>query len=271
MVVLYLSKHPIYGGFSKNVAAGYNTIKITGGNIDSEVYGGYSAGDTIANRVIISSGNITESVYGGYSSSDGWVGLNYIDIYGGQFDNVNIYGGYALKFTSARNEVRIYGNPKLDNAYLYGGGTFIGDSVDNTLNIYTKGLTAKNIDSFQNINFYIPVGTVNGDTILTLTETTETNFKGTWIHTGTNLIGVKINAGVMAGNNTLNNGDTVILLTNEHGLTTDGTTYGKLTEGVSLTHDLTVSRSSDGKSIVAQIGSTTTPTTPTTPVLNKET
>lgn len=58
---------------------------------------------------------------------------------------------------------------------------------------------------------------------------------------------------VVQGGSPLTDGDTVTLITNSNGLTTDdATTYGKLTEGVSLDYDLTVSKS--GNSIIATIG-----------------
>ena len=70
---------------------------------------------------------------------------------------------------------------------------------------------------------------------------------------GTDLSGVAIKAGVVAGNSNLAVGNTINLLTNSNGLTTSGTSYGKLTEGVSLDYDLTLSKS--GNSIVATIDS----------------
>ena len=71
---------------------------------------------------------------------------------------------------------------------------------------------------------------------------------------GTDLSGVAIKAGVVAGNSNLAVGNTINLLTNSNGLTTNSaTSYGKLTEGVSLDYDLTLSKS--GNSIVATIDS----------------
>lgn len=143
------------------------------------------------------------------------------------------------------NSINIYDNPDLSRAYLLGYNKGLemiepNSHTNNTLNIYTKGLTAITVENFDAINFYLPESTVNGDTILTLTN-----------QYGTNLSGTAINAGV-AGNANLNNGDTVTLITNSNGLTTDATTYGKLTEGVSLDYDLTVSKS--GNNIIATIG-----------------
>ena len=70
---------------------------------------------------------------------------------------------------------------------------------------------------------------------------------------GTNLSNVKINAGIVAsGTNNLAVGDTINLLTNSNGLTTNSaTTYGTLTEGVSTSYGVDVLQS--GNSVVANV------------------
>ena len=130
----------------------------------------------------------------------------------------------------------------MSSAVLYGGWVLAGGtSTNNSLNIYTKNVTARNIGYFQNLNFYLPEDTVNGDTILTLTQGM------------TDLTNTSIKAGV-AGNANLSTGDSVTLLKNANGIMTDSTTtYGTLSEGVSLNYDLTVEKADD-TSIVARIG-----------------
>lgn len=73
--------------------------------------------------------------------------------------------------------------------------------------IATPQITAKNITDFQIVNCYLPESTVNGDTILTLSES------------GTDIAGAVVNADV-EGNANLNTGYTI---------TDTDTNYGKLT------------------------------------------
>ena len=93
------------------------------------------------------------------------------------------------------------------------------------------------------MNFYIPKDAANGDTMLKLTDSAATD-----------LSGVAIRAGVLAGNDNLAVGDTINLLTNSNGFKTDSaTSYGRLTEGVSLEYGLNVSNS--GSNILATVTS----------------
>lgn len=161
---------------------------------------------------------------------------NIVNVYNS--DSGNIYGGNTDTGNAQNNIINLYGGTNLEN--IYGGYAPNGSTSGNTLNVRAKGLTANNIYNFDNLNFYIPKDTINGDTLLTLTDTN-----------GTNLNGVAIKAGVVAGNTNLQIGDTINLLTNSNGLTTTGTTYGKLTEGVSLNYDMNISHA--GNSIVANI------------------
>ncbi len=237
----------VYGGYSFGNTTG-NTVTINGGDIYS-VYGALSAsypddstaGNSTNNTVIINGGNINYEVYGGFSSTGDATG-NTITINDGVI-NAKIFGGYADSGDASNNTVNIYGSPDLTSATLFGGYTSSGSTSGNTLNIYTKGLTAQNIYGFQNINFYLPSSTVNGDTILTLSESS------------TDISGAYVRAGVV-GNANLSKGDVITLLTNAGTITDTGTTYGKLTEGVSLTYDLTVSKSGDNN-IIATIGDVT--------------
>ena len=159
---------------------------------------------------------------------------------------------------STNNEINIYGSPNLSLANLYGGFVYTESSnstatlydtdnnfSDNTLNIYNKNITTNNIYNFNTINFYMPSDIVNGDTMLTLTDTD-----------GTNLDNVAINAGII-GDADISAGDTITLLTNSNGLSTNGTTYsGTLSQGISLDYDIDVF-AQDTSSIIARINNVT--------------
>ena len=243
----------VYGGSAYGGVAQNNTVTITDGTFHHEVYGGFSApeGDAIGNNLTINGGTfngetiylVDYAIFGGYSV-DGNTTENILTINGGTFFNGVASAGHSVEGNATGNIINIYNSPDLTSFTLFGGSAPNGTSSDNTLNIYTKDLSAVNIKYFQNINFYLPESTVNGDTILTLSESS------------TNISYATVRAGVM-GNANLNNGDVVTLLTNAGTIIDTGTTYGKLTEGVSLTYDLTVSKSGDNK-IIATIGSTNT-------------
>ncbi|MBQ7704042.1 MAG: hypothetical protein IJT73_01230, partial [Selenomonadaceae bacterium] len=156
----------------------------------------------------------------------------------------SIYGGQIWIGSSGNatdNMIYISGNPNLTSATLYGGYAPKGISSGNTLEIHTTGLTAQNISDFQIVKFYLPSNVDTNTPVLSLSAI------------NTDISGAQVLAGV-EGNANLKSGDTVTLLTNAGTITDTGTTYGKLTEGVSLTYDLTVKKDGDNK-IIATIGS----------------
>ena len=149
----------------------------------------------------------------------------------------NIYGGNTDSGNAQNNTVNFYSGTYSN---IYGGYAPSGSTSGNVLNVYNKNLSAQNVYNFDTMNFYIQNDVSNGDTLLTLTDSA-----------GTDLSNVAIKAGVVAGNTNLAVGDTLNLLTNSNGLTTTGTTYGTLTEGVSLDYGLDVSQA--GNSVIANI------------------
>lgn len=236
--------------YSVNRNVFYNTVKIEGGTITDISGGGSYSGKSYDNSVEITNGIIDTSVSGGYSLSAGSVYNNIITIKGGIFSG-DIIGGHANvqedtvdeAIKANDNTINLYDVPDLRLAYLHGGMVGSVDyALGNTLNVYTKDIVARNISGFENINFYIPATATNGSTMLTLTAGT------------TDLRGAKINAGVMGGSS-LSDGDTVTLITNTADglLLDDRPAFGKLSEGVSLDYDLTISKL--GKdSVIATIG-----------------
>ena len=241
----------VEGGFSTNSDANYNTTIINGGSFSGCFFGGNSGDfDATGNTLTINGGTFNNSsIYGGFSadssSDDSYKGKatgNTVNINGGTFNNSFVYGGCSWIVGDATdNTININNAPDLTKANLYGGySSKIGTSSGNTLNIYTKDLIARNISDFQNINFYLPESTVNGDTILTLSSEY------------TDISGAAVKAGVV-GNANLTEGDVITLMQNNGTITTDGTAYGTLTEGVSLNYDLAVSKSDDNK-IIATVG-----------------
>lgn len=91
------------------------------------------------------------------------------------------------------------------------GGNAAGTSSGNTLNIVAKGVTARSVYAFQNMNFYLPSDIAKDDTMLTVNGGAETDVQGV-------TFGVAALSGVK-----LVKGDTVNLLVNSNGLNTDDT------------------------------------------------
>ena len=241
------------GGAATNAEASNNTIRVSGGNFTegSQLYGGYSNGGNAMNNAVIFENALVASIFGGISSdsvTSGETSNNVIEINGGTITG-GIAGGNTYSNNALNNVVRIYNSPILAGANLYGGHTETGTSSGNTLEIHTKGLSANNIYDFQNLDFYIPSTAVNGDTMLTLTDSNGTDLSNV----------VSVRAGVMGGSS-LESGDNIDLLKNEAGITTsESTKYGKLSEGISNDFDLTIAANT--KSLTATI--TVSPNTPT--------
>ena len=240
----------VLGGYSAYGNVTNNTLTINGGTFSGSVYGGNcghyfsSNGSTTNNTLTINGGTFSDSVYGGHSEGDNNVTNNTLTINGGTFSR-GVMGGYSEGAGNVTgNTVNIYNSPDMSSAYI-GGGDYYGiggTSSGNTLNFYTKSITAVNIGDFQNINFYLDSNISNGDTMLTLTDSD-----------GTDISGATVNA-VMQVGSTLNNGDLVTLLKNTNGVTEAQSYSGTLAEGVSLAYPMTVRRANDGQRIILGIG-----------------
>ena len=138
------------------------------------------------------------------------------------------------------------------------GGHYFSDNATgdiktgNTLNLNkVKGITLSYLANFENYNFDLPKDIVNGDTVLTVTDSN-----------GTDVSNTKINVGVSGEAPTLHKGDTIKLIYNTNGVMTTGAQYGKLQQGASLAYDITAKAGDDAKSVVAVIKENSTENTP---------
>ena len=279
-----------FGGFGGlGGSATGNTLNITGGEV-SEAYGGSGGIESSGNTTNISGGEVSMKIYGG---SPGWAGgngpadNNTVNITGGTLGNeysavkvyggsggtsasgntvtiggtaklgadTNIYGGEATEGTAANNTVNIL--IPMTVAGLYGGIGDAATSTGNTLNLAAKNVNAASIGGFQNMNFYLPPDIANNDTMLTINGGSPTDVQGV-------TFGVAALQGV-----TLAEGNTVNLLTNESGLTTDATlkttdsaTLGKATflaannMSTNSNYELSISKSGDN-TIIARVDKVT--------------
>ncbi|NLK66412.1 MAG: autotransporter outer membrane beta-barrel domain-containing protein [Campylobacteraceae bacterium] len=184
----------IYGGRSTKGLATLNSIKILDGNIKKNIYGGRSKdAKAVKNTVEILGGNIDANVRGGYSNNESAIS-NSIIISGGSISGDSIVGGQIRNISglATDNIVTIKGTPSFTNAIIYGGANY-DDYSDrdftrlakgNTLNFYSNGLSAKNIANFEFINFYLPANTKANDTMLTLTDTEDTDLSKSKVGVG---------------------------------------------------------------------------------------
>ena len=252
----------VYGGKTQNGAANNNTVTVSGGTItSSSVVGGNSyKGNANGNTVTISGGTIGKAgsvtrIWGGFASNDSASNVsandNTVTISGDvQFlGSVSIYGAEAGKTSGTANNNTVNILAKITAAQLAGGNT-PGTSSGNTLNIAAKGVTTGAVYGFQNMNFYLPSDVANNDTMLTVNDSSGTNVKD-----------VTFGAAALSGVK-LVKGDTVNLITNPNGLTTDDnlktTTEFTVPEGLVKddAYELSISKK-DANTIIATVDNVT--------------
>ena len=230
--------------------ANYNTVNVTGDAYITNLVGaGLSHyGNTNYNTLNINSGtidggtangkNMGRGIYGGLSMGTGDANNNTVNISGGTIIG-DVYGGWAPNGNANYNTINVYNNPDLTNANLYPGNA-ANEMIGNSLNFYTKDITAQNIYGFQDLNFILPETITDGDTILTLTNGS-TDLSNTTVNINAN------------GASNLHTGDTYTLLQNNNGITTSNVTNsGTISEGISLNYLLDIG--TNPTSITATVG-----------------
>ncbi len=193
-------KYDVVGGYSYSGNAENNTVTISGGTVEDDVYGGDSdSGDVTGNTVTISGGTVEDNVVGGYSYS-GNAENNTVTISGGTV-KYDVVGGYSYSGNAENNTVTISGGTVEGTVYggysdtrngnatgnkvilskqeggtapvisgtLFGGFSYDGGTVsNNTLQVEAVGLSAPEIQNFENYRFVLPSDTEANDTLLTL-------------------------------------------------------------------------------------------------------
>ena len=145
-----------------------NVVTIEGGTIGtsakrSEVIGGRSLlQNTSGNKVEVSGGTVYGNILGGKSGDKGSSTKNSVTIKDGSIYG-NVYGGYSDNGTVSGNSVTLYHSV---SGNVYGGYSKKGKVSSNTLNIRDKNVSVKNVYNVKTMNFYLPQGTKNGDTLL---------------------------------------------------------------------------------------------------------
>ena len=236
----------VYGGYSPTGTASENTVTVTGGTADtaiggttdsgtatgnivtlsggtvSSVYGGTAAAGTASSNIVNvnDGGTITTTVAGG-ASDTGDVTGNVLNINGGTVgttestdENGNlIIGGLSQSGNVTDNTINVYGGTLGSMMSLYGGlVTSTGSSGSgNTLNMYNKANTVKNLGNFQTMNFYVPKGTTPGETMITVTGTADVS--NTAIY------------GAVDDSTKMSKGQVINLIVDNGGITSNGTEY----------------------------------------------
>ena len=130
-------------------------------------------GTADGNQIIVSGGTVSGKTYGGSVAGKGDATNNSVTLNAGTIQD-DIYGGYAENGNALNNTVTIKGGSIATTASLYGGRPgSTGTTSGNSLNFYVKNVTVKNLDYFQSLNFYVPAGTVAGETMLEVTDTAD--------------------------------------------------------------------------------------------------
>ena len=233
-----------------------NIVNVDGGVISDTIYGGSVGGDGNAhgNMININDSEVYLCVYGGWINNSGNANDNTIiinkstienTVAGGLADTANkntvtitdstingdVEGGYnEYSGDSINNTITIIGDVRFANTSgLYGGYDADSNGGDafsgNTLNIASAGLSLGNVANFENYNFYLTDANINNAAaVLNLQASSNTN-----------LDKAKINATLSGEARALNVGDTVKLLHNSNGFSTNDTTTGTtLQQGFSL-------------------------------------
>ncbi len=199
-----------------------NHVSLSGGTVTYYVIGGEGAeADGVStvsdNSVAISGGTVAQNVAAGTTVSGDAIG-NTLTISGGTIGTTAgetnyIVGGASVEGAANDNTVTITGGTLGSMMSLYGGFSD-NESTGNTLNLYTKPNTVKNLDYFQNLNFYVPEATTAGETMLTVTDTADVS-----------------NATVLGGvqrTTKLQPGDVINLIYDTNAINTENTQYGVL-------------------------------------------
>lgn len=144
-----------------------STIRIKGGEVTHDVYGGRAGdGSATGNRVEISGGRIGNNVIGGLSTTGDASG-NTVRITGGTITG-NVYGGQSTNRDATNNTVEICCPITLTS--IMGGLSETGQSSGNILHIASKNISAGGVEHFQSLRFTLPSNIAPGDTLLTLPD-----------------------------------------------------------------------------------------------------
>ncbi|MDU8923847.1 autotransporter outer membrane beta-barrel domain-containing protein [Pasteurellaceae bacterium LIM206] len=239
----------VYGGSTSSGSANGNIVNVQTDGVNRAnvrtVYGGKSgSGAANENKIRIVEANVTGNVYGGYigyaysspSANNNQITLEDTDISG------DVYAGYNEGYVgdTVNNVVNLYNNVSIGGDLAGGYGNSTDDYFSgNSLNVYAKTARVGNLANFEYINFFIPHDIADGNTILTLTGSADTDLSQT-----------KVSAKI-DNNATLYIGNRVVLLDNAQGSISAPLQLINANQGISNTYQLSLE--SDEHQIVATV------------------
>ncbi len=170
----------VYGGsihkddYSGTGNATGNTVTISGGEVGvvggfKAIYGGYvDSGAVDNNTVNISDGTINGNVFGGFGS--GSASNNKINITGGTFDpSVSLYGGSGAT-TTEKNTIKISGGKTKDEDHLKIAHICVNDGAEGTGNKLVLGTSGIEVTSWGTMTNIIEIDSsvafADGTTVL---------------------------------------------------------------------------------------------------------
>ncbi|MCR5758008.1 MAG: autotransporter outer membrane beta-barrel domain-containing protein [Selenomonas sp.] len=222
----------VYSGYhdGQNVDVLNNVINVGDGNSDWQIYDdSCKVENSHYSHLQIkdtSGTGLSMNIIAGHSES-GEVSGNVINLNGGKLGNFVIVS--ESKDDIAGAETRLHDNTlnlnapmDLVTAKIYGAALFHDSDrsrtplmgTNNTLNAYVKNVTVGELAGFNTYNFYLPLGTESGETMMTVSGEKNTDIRSSTIN------------GIVARTASLPFNATVNLLVNEHGVTDGaGTVY----------------------------------------------
>lgn len=195
-----------------------NIVIVNGGEINGEVSGGQGKNIVKDNSIVINGGKITGTIIAGYA-----------------------YGSGSGDVTG--NSIIIDGVADLSQARLIGGRSTGSGKVDgNILRTHVK-TEALSVEGFSGYYFSIDDKVNNNDTMLKITDTTQVS----------NLDNATVDIKIVGGKK-FNNGDRLVLISSEGGLSTIDTVLGKGQIATNFARLINYGISVDGNDVVVDFG-----------------
>ena len=198
-----------------------NTVNIVDSTVSAEVCGGETwGGQATGNNVKITNSTLDNDVYGGWSGGIG----------GDAVDNI-------MSVTSSQIAGGLYGG--------FSSGALTDATSGNLLRVYGMGSTARSVNNFSFMSFYVPAEAESGSTMMTITGGEATDLASVQ----------EVKVGVSHGNTKLKTDDVVNLIANKQGVKNFNAKTGKVAESDYVEFDSKIGLNSDSTALIATITS----------------
>lgn len=228
----------VVAGISEHGAVYGNTIILNGGEVDVVAGGNSGNSDTHHNTVTMNGGTVKGTAYGqdlmGGFSIQGKSYANTINLNGGTVTGYILAGGSFVTDEVYDNTVNIRNRPDLTQATLYGGVSWGASTIqpvnrNNTLNYSAEPLSLIGMAGFGYYNFDIPASATNGTKLITASGAVDVD-------------NARVEVKSIAAGSPLVSGNHVVLIDADTLTGTAIPVNSFLTQGISLSYDITVSQ-----------------------------